>query len=93
MIFVFPQPGLPPFWMKNTLIPLDMLWVDASGRIVAIAQSVPPCKADPCPSYPPPNPLGDATFVVELVSGFSKKHALKQGDKLTLKGVSPTDGK
>lgn len=93
MIFVFPQQGLPPFWMKNTLIPLDMLWLDASGRIVAIAQSVPPCKADPCPSYPPPNPLGDATFVVELVSGFSKKHALKQGDMLTLKGVSPSDGK
>ena len=42
-----------PFWMKNTLIPLDMIWIDASSRIAHIAHDVPPCKADPVPNYPP----------------------------------------
>ncbi|MDQ2766457.1 MAG: DUF192 domain-containing protein, partial [Gemmatimonadota bacterium] len=43
MLFVFPQPGDFPFWMKNTLIPLDMIWIDADHRIVHIAHDVPPC--------------------------------------------------
>ena len=56
MIFLFPQAGEYPFWMKNTLIPLDMIWIDAAHRIVHIAHDVPPCKADPCPSVPPRAP-------------------------------------
>ncbi len=84
MIFVFPEPGDYPFWMKNTLIPLDMLWLDARSRIVAIAQSVPPCKTDPCPSYPP-NAV--ASYVIEVVSGFVRQHGLKVGDTVKLEGV------
>lgn len=41
MLFVFDQVGKYPFWMKNTLIPLDMLWLDGSGVVVEIAQAVP----------------------------------------------------
>jgi uncharacterized membrane protein (UPF0127 family) len=89
MIFVFPQSGYYPFWMKNTLIPLDMLWLDGSGRIVSIARSVPPCKADPCPSYPPD---ANASYVIEVVSGFSREHGLKVGDVVKLEGV-PSRGK
>jgi uncharacterized protein len=84
MVFVFPEPGNYPFWMKNTLIPLDMLWIDAQSRIVSIARSVPPCKADPCPSYPPD---GTATYVIEVVSGFARDHGLKAGDVVKLEGV------
>lgn len=87
MIFVFPTPGDYPFWMKNTLIPLDMLWLDAQARIVAIAHSVPPCKADPCPTFPPPNPTGLATYVIELVSGFAKAHNVQVGQTVALKDV------
>ncbi len=89
MIFVFPESGYYPFWMKNTLIPLDMLWLDGGARIVSIAPSVPPCKADPCPSYPPD---GDATYVIEVVSGFCRDHHLKIGDTVKLEGV-PSKGK
>jgi uncharacterized membrane protein (UPF0127 family) len=89
MIFVFPGPGFYPFWMKNTLIPLDMLWVDSDGRIVSIARSVPPCRADPCPSYPPDR---NASYVVEVVSGFARDHNLKVGDWLKLEDV-PARGK
>jgi hypothetical protein len=84
MIFLFEEPGTYPFWMKNTLIPLDMIWLDRSARIVWIAESVPPCKADPCPSY---DHKGEALYVVEVVSGFSKAHKLNVGDRLTLKGI------
>ncbi len=89
MIFVFPQAGYYPFWMKNTLIPLDMLWLDARGRIVSIAASVPPCKADPCPSYPP---TGDASYVIEVVSGFARQHGLEPGDTVKLEGI-PAKGR
>lgn len=89
MIFVFPQSGYYPFWMKNTLIPLAMLWLDERGRIVSIARSVPPCKADPCPSY---SPEGNASYVIEVVSGFSRQHGLKVGDLVKLENV-PAKGK
>jgi len=84
MIFLFERPGNYPFWMKNTLIPLDMIWLDQKGRIVWIAHSVPPCKADPCPSF---DHEGLASYVVEVVSGFAKEHKLKVGDTLVLKGI------
>ena len=87
MIFVFDVPGFYPFWMKNTLIPLDMLWLDPEGRVVSIASSVPPCKSDPCPSYPP---TADALYVVELVAGFARQHNVKVGDVLKLEGVPKT---
>lgn len=89
MVFVFPASGFYPFWMKNTLIPLDMIWLDARGRVVSIAQSVPPCKADPCPSFPP---AGNATYVVEVVSGFCREHGVKAGDTVKLESV-PSTGK
>lgn len=89
MIFVFPEPGFYPFWMKNTLVALDMLWLDQQARVVSIARSVPPCKADPCASYPPD---GTASYVIEVVSGFARQHGMKVGDVVKLEGV-PAKGK
>lgn len=90
MIFVFETPGFYPFWMKNTLIPLDMIWLDADARVVAIADAVPPCEADPCPSYPP-DAGTSATYVVEVVAGFAKQHGVRRGEILALRGV-PSPG-
>jgi uncharacterized membrane protein (UPF0127 family) len=84
MIFLFPQAGEYPFWMKNTLIPLDMIWMDADHRIVHIAHDVPPCKADPCPNYPP---NAKATSVLELAAGVAAKHHLHDGDVLRFEGM------
>ena len=86
MIFIFDEPGFYPFWMKNTLISLDMLWVDAHGKIVSITQSVPPCEADPCPSYPP-LAGSSALYVVEVVAGFTRQHGIKVGDILIIEGL------
>jgi uncharacterized membrane protein (UPF0127 family) len=84
MIFLFPQAGEYPFWMKNTLIPLDMIWMDADHRIVHIAHDVPPCKADPCPSYPP---NAKASSVLELAAGVAAKHHLADGNVLKFEGM------
>jgi uncharacterized membrane protein (UPF0127 family) len=95
MIFVFDVPGDHPFWMQNCLIALDMLWLDARGRVLSIAASVPPCRFSACPPPCPssecptysPVPGTQAIYVVELMSGFAQKHRLKVGDTLTLTGV------
>lgn len=84
MIFLFPQAGEYPFWMKNTLIPLDMIWMDSEHRIVHIAHDVPPCKADPCPNYPP---NARASSVLELAAGVAAKHHLADGNVLRFEGM------
>lgn len=76
MLFVFDRPGPYAFWMKNTLIPLDMLWLDDEGRIVSLAVAVPPCRSDPCPTYPPD---ADARYVLEVPSGFASQHRIAIG--------------
>jgi uncharacterized membrane protein (UPF0127 family) len=79
MLFVFEDMGLHSFWMKNTLIPLDMLWLDNDKRIVHIESGVPPCQEDPCPSYGPRVP---ARYVLELKSGRAEELGLKPYDRL-----------
>ena len=85
MIFLFPKSDVYPFWMKDTLIPLDMLWLDESSRIVHIAANVPPCAADPCPSY---SPEVSARSVLELRAGRAAELGLKVGDTLQVRGIS-----
>lgn len=79
MVFFFPQSGNYPFWMKNTLIPLDMIWIDDQKRIAHIASDVPPCKADPCPSY---DPGTFSKYVLEVAAGVAKRHGLANGQPL-----------
>jgi uncharacterized membrane protein (UPF0127 family) len=82
MLFVFETEDFYSFWMKNTLIPLDLLWLDKDRRIVHIARNVPPCKADPCPSYPPDRP---GLYVLELAAGSADRLGLKIFDRLEFK--------
>lgn len=79
MLFFFPEDGEYPFWMKNTRIPLDMLWLDTDRRIQHIKHGVPPCQSDPCPSYPPGV---RARYVLEVAKGVAAEHGLKVGDVL-----------
>lgn len=85
MLFVFDRPGPYAFWMKNTLIPLDMLWLDDAGRIVSLAAAVPPCRSDPCPTYPP---QADARYVLEVPSGFAKEHRVAVGQRVKIEGLA-----
>jgi uncharacterized membrane protein (UPF0127 family) len=84
MLFFFPEAGQYAFWMKNTLIPLDLLWIDDQHRIVHIAHDVPPCKADPCPNYPPGV---NAKYVLELAAGVAARHHLADGNMLKFEGL------
>jgi uncharacterized membrane protein (UPF0127 family) len=84
MIFLFPASGVYPFWMKNTIIALDMIWIDDARRVVSVAHDVPPCKADPCPSYPP---AGAARYVLETAAGVAKKHRVETGSALKFEGL------
>ncbi len=79
MLFVFGEPGLHSFWMKNTLISLDILWLGADRRIIHIERNVPPCKEDPCPSYGPDEP---ALYVLELIAGGADANGLHPGDRI-----------
>jgi uncharacterized membrane protein (UPF0127 family) len=84
MIFFFAQNGDYPFWMKNTLIPLDMIWIDDQKRIAHIAPNVQPCKADPCPSVPAG---GNARYVLEVGAGVAARHGLANGQTLRFEGM------
>lgn len=76
MLFVFGAERPYEFWMKNTLIPLDIIWLDYSRRIIHIEADVPPCKADPCPSYAPG---GNALYVLELNAGKAQELGITTG--------------
>ena len=86
MLFVFVPPRSVGFWMKNTLIPLDMVFV-SNGVVKYISKQVPPCTADPCPSYgPESNTVIDG--VVELRSGRAAELRLKVGDRVEIRNYS-----
>ena len=80
MLFVFSPPRPVGFWMKNTLIPLDMIFV-SNGVVKYIGAQIPPCKQDPCPSYGP-EPKTDIDSVIELRGGRAAELQLKVGDRL-----------
>ena len=80
MLFIFPQPFISAFWMKDMLFSLDMLWIDANGVIIAITKDISP---DTYPqTFSPPSPV---KYVLEVNSGWSDKNKIKVGDKITLK--------
>lgn len=82
MLFVFGAEGRQAFWMKNTRIPLDILYFDSAGRFVSGQYNVPTCTAgDRCPNFPSEGP---ALFVLELNAGVGKRLGLKAGDRIEL---------
>lgn len=87
MLFVFPEAQPLTFWMKDTLIPLDMLFFDDAHRLVAIQANAPPCKADPCQVYPSVVP---ARYVLELNAGTAAKLGVRKGDVIDFSNLSPS---
>ncbi|HEX7154915.1 MAG TPA: DUF192 domain-containing protein [Thermoanaerobaculia bacterium] len=84
MLFIFPEDGEYGFWMKNTLIPLDIIWIDKQNRVTHVKYDVPPCQADPCPSYPP-NAI--SRYVLEVGAGVARAHGIKAGDVLRFEDI------
>ena len=76
MIFIFEGEGIYPFWMKNTLIPLDIIWLNENKEVVKIMQTL-PCMEEPCEIY---NPEVQARYVIEVNSGFAEENNIQVGD-------------
>ena len=81
MLFIFNGEGDYPFWMKNTLVPLDIIWINENKEVVFISENTQPCKEDPCPLISPDK---KAKYVLEINAGISKGIGLKVGDRLEI---------
>jgi uncharacterized protein len=80
MAFVFEEPTETTFWMKDTLIPLSIAFVDAGGVIVGVRE-MQPCEADPCPTYGVDRPF---VLAVEANRGWFADHGIGPGDRANL---------
>lgn len=80
MLFVFSRDDRYGFWMKDTLVPLDMFWLDAQGQVVSIAQNV-ATSSFPSVFYP----SAPARYVLETIAGFAQEHNIATGTPLLLK--------
>lgn len=91
MLFVFENSGNYPFWMKNTLIPLDIIWINKNNEIVFIKEKAEPCPPSPkategqvkevdCPII---DPEETAKYVLEINGGLVKEMNIKVGDKVS----------
>lgn len=80
MLFVYDREGPRSFWMKNTLIPLDILYFDGQRRLINW-HTAEPCRADPCPGYSSEAP---ARYVLELNAGTAAELGLERGARLDL---------
>ena len=76
MLFVFPEVQPEPFWMKNTLVPLDMVFINADGTIRAIAENTVPFSLAPVDSG------GPVKAVLELQGGLTAKEDIAVGDQV-----------
>jgi uncharacterized protein len=76
MLFVFERESPHIFWMKNTLISLDIIWINSEKRIIDI-QTANPCVKDPCQQYAPKE---DSLYVLEVNANWAKTHGVKTGD-------------
>jgi uncharacterized protein len=81
MLFIFQETQKHGFWMKNTLIPLDIIWMNEELEVVYIAQAV-PCEEEPCTIYAPDT---EALYVLEINQNQTIKNNINIGDKAQLK--------
>lgn len=81
MLFIHTNPNRYPYWMYQVRVPLDIIWMDKSRRIVEIVESAPPCttKASECVNH---GGTKEATYVLELPGGYGRKHGVREGEVL-----------
>lgn len=82
MLFLFPTSARHSFWMKNCLVPLDIIWLDENYRVVDLAPDQQPCaEGAACPSV---LPAASARVVLEVAAGRAAEEGLSVGDRLVV---------
>ena len=82
MLFPFTISGIHSIWMKNCLVPLDVIWIGEDGTVVHIEENLPICEPDrPCPGY---RPLQEARFVLELAAHQARQQGIDLGTHLEM---------
>jgi uncharacterized membrane protein (UPF0127 family) len=81
MLFIFDETADHPFWMKNTLIPLDLLFIGEDGRIVGIVPRAVPGDLSP-------RSAGASRYVLEVNGGWAEAHGVAAGDRVRFENVS-----
>jgi uncharacterized protein len=90
MLFVHENAAPRAYWMKNTKIPLDIIFFSTDKKLVSAQERVPACTAgDQCPPF---RSEGDAQFVLELNAGSMEKYQFKKGDTLKTADDIPNVG-
>lgn len=79
MLFILDNEANHPFWMKNTKIPLDIIWINKDKKVVAV-MGADPCNIEDCPKY---DPKVDSIYVLEINAGLADKHSIKVGDEVS----------
>jgi len=80
MLFIFQEEDINPFWMKNTLIPLDIIWINSSLDVVYIKENAQPCN-ETCEII---IPTTKSLYTLEINANLTEKYPLKLGDKVLL---------
>ena len=79
MLFIFDAQGVNSFWMKNTFIPLDIIWINKDKEIVAIKQDAQPCLEEKCSII---MPYEKSLYVLEINAGLTEKYNIQVRDKV-----------
>ncbi len=77
MLFVFDKPEEVGFWMKNTKLTLDMIFIDENLKVVTIYEDVQPCRNIVCLTY---GSQGEVKYVLEVNGGYAAEHEIALGD-------------
>lgn len=85
MLFVYPREQNVAFWMRNTLIPLDMIFVDGAGRVVRVHENAVPLDETPIPGGAP------TLAVLEINGGLAATIGIDAGDELRSPAMPQTD--
>lgn len=77
MLFIYDMEVRHGFWMKNTLIPLDIIFISDEMKVVDIIENAQPCEIDPCPTY---NPVDSYRYALEVNGGVARDNSIREGD-------------
>jgi uncharacterized protein len=87
LLLKWDAPGRHPIWMPGMRFSLDLVWIDADGRVTSVLTNVPPCRSEPCPLYEPDGSERSAA-VLELSAGEAAHRGLTVGVTVEIQNLS-----